>query len=417
MLINFGLEIAMNGFYIPIVNEEGKILYTPEMYDDIRSKMQGLSYYGMEDFQLDDTARNIGTSTIKEIIEASKRDIEIKRKKIIEEISKGIQDCDLETKTERDSDLREGSVELIDTGSTGRGTNDPGDGDFDFMLRLDRKIMDSSKELKDRLRQRLSESGEIKQKEETDKGDFRYKGVPIDGLDEAVDIDLTFTGKSDEIEYTTDECIKDRLATIKKKSPEDYEYVIANILLAKKMLKEKCAYKKQNAAPPENGKKDTRGGLGAVGIENWILQNGGSFYLASKRFLETAQKCGSFGDFKKNYAIWDFGENHTSVGKDIYPHDNFVYNMNEEGYEKMQSALMEYMQSVDKEKENESINRSAPNIEEIPNSIESGNNNKKSISQIVQEDPDMLMDTSYMQYVTAIMDKAKKFNREYSMEK
>ena len=91
--------------------------------------------------------------------------------------------------------------------------------------------------------------------------------------------------------------------------------------------------------------------------------------------------------------------------------------MNEEGYEKMQSALMEYMQSVDKEKENESINRSAPNIEEIPNSIESGNNNKKSISQIVQEDPDILMDTSYMQYVTAIMDKAKKFNREYSMEK
>lgn len=258
----------MNGFYIPIVNEEGEVVYTPEMYDDIRSKMQGLSHYGMEDFQLDDTARNIGTSTIKEIIEASKRDIEIKRKKIIEVISKGIQDCDLETKTERGSDLTEGSVELIDTGSTGRGTNDPGDGDFDFMLRLDRKIMDSSKELKDRLRQRLSESGEIEQNEETSNGDFRYKGVPIDGLDETVDIDLTFTGRSDEIEYTTDECIKDRLATIKKKSPEDYEYVIANILLAKKMLKEKCVYKKKNAAPPEDGKKDTQGGLGAVGIEN-----------------------------------------------------------------------------------------------------------------------------------------------------
>ena len=405
----------MNGFYIPIVNEEGKILYTPEMYDDIRSKMQGLSHYGMEDFQLDDTARNIGTSTIKEIIEASKRDIEIKRKKIIEEISKGIQDCDLETKTERDSDLREGSVELIDTGSTGRGTNDPGDGDFDFMLRLDRKIMDSPKELKDRLRQRLSESGGIKQKVENDNGDFRYKGVSIDGLDEEVDIDLTFTGKSDEIEYTTDECIKDRLATIKKKSPEDYEYVIANILLAKKMLKEKCVYKKQNAAVPEKGKKDTRGGLGAVGIENWILQNGGSFYLASKRFLETAQKCKSFDDFQKNYAIWDFGESHTSAGKNIYPHDNFVYNMNKNGYKKMKSALMEYMQSVDKE--NKRINRSAPNIKEIPNSIESGNNKKKSISQIVQEDPDMFMDTPYMQYVTAIMDKAKKFNREYSMEK
>ena len=33
-------------------------------------------------------------------------------------------------------DISSRCLELIDTGSTGRGTNIPGDGDFDFMLRV-----------------------------------------------------------------------------------------------------------------------------------------------------------------------------------------------------------------------------------------------------------------------------------------
>ena len=48
-----GLEIAMNGFYIPVVDSDKNLLYTPEMYDNIRSKMQGLSHYGLTEFQLD----------------------------------------------------------------------------------------------------------------------------------------------------------------------------------------------------------------------------------------------------------------------------------------------------------------------------------------------------------------------------
>ena len=44
-------------------------------------------------------------------------------------------------------DLTENYVELIDTGSTGRGTNKPGDGDFDFMMRLDRAIIQNPKKL------------------------------------------------------------------------------------------------------------------------------------------------------------------------------------------------------------------------------------------------------------------------------
>ena len=71
--------------------------------------------------------------------------------------------------------------------------------------------------------------------------------MQIEGLDELIDVDLTFTRRTDEIEFTTEECIKNRLETIKRNSPEDYKYVIANILLAKKFLKSAGAYKKKNA--------------------------------------------------------------------------------------------------------------------------------------------------------------------------
>ena len=189
----------------------------------------------------------------------------------------------------------------------------------------------------------------------TGNGDLRFKGVTIEGLESKVDIDLTFASRADEIEYSTEECIKDRLATIEKNNPEDYKYVVANILLAKKVLKMEGAYKKKNAPEPEAGKKDIRGGLGAVGIENWILQNGGSFEKAARGFLEVSRTCSSLSEFQDKYAIWDFGENY--MAKDKYTHENFVYNMNEEGYKKMTHALEEYIRaiSIEKVKEAEDV--------------------------------------------------------------
>ena len=65
-----------------------------------------------------------------------------------------------------------------------------------------------------------------------------------------------------------------------------------------------------------------------------VLQNGGSFEKAARGFMEVAEKCKDLSEFQNQYAIWDFGENHTSSEKDSYPHDNFVYNMNEAGDKK-----------------------------------------------------------------------------------
>lgn len=47
----------MNGTYIPVVkgNTE-ELLFSPEQYDEIRTKMQGLSYYNTGKFVIDETA-------------------------------------------------------------------------------------------------------------------------------------------------------------------------------------------------------------------------------------------------------------------------------------------------------------------------------------------------------------------------
>ncbi len=334
-----GLEIAMNGFYIPVVNKEGKIIFTPKDYDELRAKMNGLSYLGEETYTFSDNLVTEEIETLAEQVEQSNYEVQLKREKINRAISQALEELGLHLKTSIDGDLTEGFVELIDTGSTGRGTNKPGDGDFDFMMRLDKSILSDPRRLAELKQTILKKLGKDNSSQMTGDGDFRLKEVQLDD-DTSVDIDITFTRKTDQISYSTDMALQDRLATIYRTDPEKYKYVIANILLAKQVLKEAGVYKPNRGETPQ-------GGLGGVGIENWILQNGGSFIDAAKSFVEAADGK-SFEEFKKIYQIWDFGENHLAEKRGFYPHDNFVEkNMNETGYQNMLKALKNYLQTMD----------------------------------------------------------------------
>ena len=338
-----GLEIAINGFYIPVANKEGKIIFTPEDYDKLREKMNGLSYYGKNDYKFSENLITEETIKLASQIEQSNYETEIKRTKINKIIKESLEKLGLQLKTDIDGDLTEGFVELIDTGSTGRGTNKPGDGDFDFMMRLDKAILKNPAKLQELKQTILKKLGKENSSEITGIGDFRLKGVQIDEKT-FVDIDITFDKKTDKVTYSTDMSLQDRLETIKKIDPEKYKYVVANILLAKKVLKEAEAYKPDRGEVPQ-------GGLGGVGIENWILQNGGSFIDAAKSLIEAARGK-SFEEFKSSYQIWDFGENHLAEKKGYYPHDNFVSNnMSEEGYIKMVQALKKYIENLEKKDE------------------------------------------------------------------
>ncbi len=335
--LRVGLEIAMNGFYIPVANKEGKIVFTPNDYDKLRKQMDGLSYYDENNYTFSENLICEDTEYLASQIEQSNYEVQVKRNKINDIIRKSLEELGLRLKTSIDGDLTEGFVELIDTGSTGRGTNKPGDGDFDFIMRLDRKILSNPQKLEKLKKILLRNFGKENSLEITSSGDFRLKGVQVD-KDINVDIDITFTQKTDGISYSTDMALQDRLATIQKVDSEKYKYVVANILLAKQVLKQAGVYKPNRGEVPQ-------GGLGGVGIENWILQNGGSFIDAATSFIK-ASEGKSFEEFNANYQIWDFGDNHLAEKRGLYPHGEFVANnMSEDGYHKMIQVLKEYMKN------------------------------------------------------------------------
>ena len=373
------LEIALNGFYIPVVDKDSEeLIFTPDDYDKMRRQMSGLSYYRTGDYQfapdselelgeltLDkeslsavstptasstssssagDDAQGAssgsitipGTDTIIDQLPASMAETDRKHEvinQVIKQAIASIPELNLSYKDYLDGDLTENIVEMIDTGSTGRQTNAPGSGDFDYMARLDRSILNDPTKKQQITDALLTAFGRENDGSAIVNGNLRLKQVSLDGLAEPVDIDITFAQKTNKVQYPTDAALADRLTNIKNQSETKYQQVLANIIYAKQFLKAAGAYKPRRS-PEAKG----IGGLGGVGIENWVLQHGGSFKQAARDFLAVADNCSSFEDFCAHYPVWDYGENHKGIRSK--PHDNFVAdNMNQEGYERMKEAL------------------------------------------------------------------------------
>ena len=347
-------EIARNGFFIPIVDKNtGKPVFSEEEYENIRRKMSGLKEYGAGDYvplpneqlqiksievEVPDMA-NITIPSTAELIASAKdneRETDEKRNAIINQILKPVlAEYGFEFKPSIDGDISEGTAEVIDTGSTGRYSNAPKDGDFDFMMKLDLQFFRDSEKFNDfrnKLLERMGATTPEEQGKALANGNIRIKNVKLESLDEPVDIDITFTHKTNKVQFSTDMALKEYYDSM---PPEVREQVVANVLFAKKYLKAKKVYKRQQS-------DQDQGGLGGVGVENWIIQNGGSFIAAAKEFMAVAEQCESFEEFKSKYAIWDFGENHMIRG--VVSHDNFVvHNMNAYGYKKMKDALKEFL--------------------------------------------------------------------------
>ena len=157
-----GLEIALNGFYIPIVDNDGKVIYTKDMYNNFREKMQGLSHYGEKHFELDETARKPEMSGIIELVDRSMQNAKTKQEKILKTLEEAVIKNGYTLSDGRRIDLKPGFVEFVDTGSTSRGTNMPSDGDFDYMVRMDKALRDNSTEFKNSLREVLRKIRETK---------------------------------------------------------------------------------------------------------------------------------------------------------------------------------------------------------------------------------------------------------------
>ena len=343
------LEIALNGFYIPIIDRDSEeLVFTPADYDKMREQMSGLSHYYTGDYvfapdsELDLPSTDVGKTTIPSTnaiidqLPTSMAETDHKHEvinQVVKQAITSIPELNLSYKDYLDGDLTENIVEMIDTGSTGRQTNAPGSGDFDYLARLDRSILNDPTKKQQITDALLAAFGRENDGSAIVNGNLRLKQVSIDGLAEPVDIDITFAQKTNKVQYPTDAALADRLDNIKNQSETKYQQVLANIIYAKQFLKASQVYK-----PRRSPEAEGIGGLGGVGIENWVLQHGGSFKQAARDFLAVADSCSNFEDFCAHYPVWDYGENHKGIRSK--PHDNFVAdNMNQEGYERMKQAL------------------------------------------------------------------------------
>lgn len=349
--LRLGFDIARSGFYIPIYSKDtGKLLFSPSDYEMLRSKMAGLSYYGTEAYQFSDYL------VTKDIVEFGKqlgKEIDASNKVnniITENIEQAIVDGLPGITVERgiDGDIRPGTFEVLGTGSTSRGNNVPGDADYDFVIRVDNEY--TSNEGRERLyevikaqfpNRDVSQDAALYDK-------LRLYGVKIDGLSEPVDIDISPVQKTNLVQYSTEMSLTDRMSNIRNQSVgEDADYVTLNVLYAKQFMKDLGVYH-----------KGAEGGLGGVGIETLVLQNGGSFVQAAADFVSHCNGL-NFETAKRKWGIYDFGQDHyagrdkftaeTDGYEDIrnrndnFLNDNFLNNMTKDGYDKVLNALKQYL--------------------------------------------------------------------------
>lgn len=343
--------LAICNKYIPIYDTNGNLLVTMEEFKELRRKMSGLSEYDAGEFQFSD---NLNLPDIEVLMKDMEKDrkqvalvapvIEQRTKQVVEQrmgLTGGI--ADLKT-----------SYELINTGSTGRGTNVPNDFDFDFAVRMElgefrRTFSSKSFANVSRLQSLLQEEFVLVPSNLINVTTARLKLHDVnvhftkengEETEEKYDIDFSFFSNIKSF-LSTVGALEQRLEQIRVQNPEKYYMVLANIVYAKKVLKAGSVYK------PSRSDK-SQGGLGGVGIENWILQYGGSFIDAAQSFVDAAKKCiemynvdlndinnynndskdgpayKAFIEFQKIYPVFDFGKSLESVSKGIYPYDDFV---------------------------------------------------------------------------------------------
>ncbi len=355
-------KIVKNGFYIPLYDKNtGNLIFTKDQYLAMRERLSGNPEYhtgeykraSTEDFA-NDTERISKLNLSQEIdVYANRAEAERKDGAIRAAIMQKLTGTGLTMRNRIENDLTPGIIEVISTGSTGRGTNVPGDGDFDYIFRIDREIYcdpERMKELAETIKSaiQLTPGVSTVRRGGVSPHDIRTEHVHVDGLNEEVDVDITFVQRTDKITYPTEQAVVDYMANL---TGNEREQAIKNIIAAKKLFKLNECYKPRHEGGEDEttNKPKAQGGMGGIGTENWILQNGGSLTAAARSFLESAQalhgeKPIPFDDFKKKYQIWNLGANHTAEERNEYPHNNFIAdNMDQSGYAKTVKALQEFL--------------------------------------------------------------------------
>jgi len=325
--------IAENGYYVPIVNDGGEVIFTPQQFDEYRKIFSGLERFGGGAFVFeahdDESIKNL-----KKEVRSNSVEVEKLNGNIRSEIESALKGSGITLKEEYSASII--GAELVDTGSTGRKTNLAGSFDFDFSLKLDEADFLNAAGLSGKIGKLLvAEEVDVKAHQN---GYYQLRAKNVTGIGEAkfkkpIDIDIGFTRKSDLAVFGSHDAVREKLTWIESHIGKDaYETTIANILLAKEKLKEDHAYKKLED-----------GGLGGIGVENWILAHHGNIEQAFRSFRDAAyvgEKQLPLDEFAKKYKIIDPG-----VNVKFLRHDNFIQNLKPEGYKAMLEVIDKFLTS------------------------------------------------------------------------
>ena len=335
-MLDIKMDLVAHGYYVPITDVDGKMLFTPEEFDELRALYAGSEAAPQETYQEDrstiDAKQAASLEDLQTQIEEERIRIESTREAIERRIEAVLQDLGIALRTS--GELAVGA-EMMNTGSTARRTSIPGEVvDFDLVIRLDESDLSRQEAITDALTNALRgthQDGATAQ--------WRRTGVDIGGV--PVDIDITLVSKPEVEGISSHAIAEQRLRGIERGDAESANWVRANIVYAKKVLKQAGVYKKLD------------GGLGGLGVENWILQHGGSFAKAREAFLSAAIRqdgaTRSFEECAERYAIPDPGVNliekqafDDGAERQNFRHDDFFHFLNKQGtagYTKMVQAL------------------------------------------------------------------------------
>lgn len=324
------LEIAKNGYYVPITNMDGEIIFTPSQYEELRRVFVGIDQINTQDVPVDFDALNKKEGLRSELEELTE-EIDQNREHLIRQ-TQVITDLIYEVLAELEIgvfDSRSGSVlgaDLDNTGSTSRFTGVIGDSDFDLYLFLD--VMDYEK--RDQIKTKLLDKLGVKDRASYADDEFTqlvFKDIQYPGL-EGADIDLGLMLKSDARTFASHDAAAAKLDNILEVGgKKTQDMVLANIVYAKQYLKDKNAY----------GAKE--GCLPGIALENLILQHDGNILTAFEKFVEAANKSDSFEEFQERFKLYNPGQ-----GARKRKHENYISELSESGYQRTVQVMREFLQ-------------------------------------------------------------------------
>ena len=356
---NMCYEIARNGYYIPIVDKEWNIIFTPEMYHKIRIWFNYMNYYDWFDVELNNwefyskKADNdvnmwylgVNDKCTNEKIWKLMREYSLNREKYrtIEknntellyekvEFLKMIleQNCWIKFNSEYDESLT--WAELYVWWTIWRWINIPSENpDFSFTLVLDDN--DYKWKLESVEKTLLKETKTVDSKWSW-KCAWWYliksnvnRFLKDDEDPGSIPLNILILKKSEMTDYSSDEAVSEKIHHIKNDLwVKEFDFVRTNILIMGKLLKWKWW-------------------IDLSFVENWIIQNHGSFIEALESFEKTAywwifegwKKPLSIDEFRKRYPIYDGWKDYKE-----WEYFDYIYMLNKQWY----SLILQIVQTL-----------------------------------------------------------------------